>query len=204
MECCEDVDEKKEKHTGGASGVYDQLSHKRNRRPVLIAAGVVAALLFWFNYGSFSPPQHRPYRGPPDLTNVTIIPKAAFQPPENADYRIPDSVDTFENYKYREMCNISSLDLHLPFSPLCQDRASMLQAMSWGGRIGHDAPYMPRGCDMRWFTTEEICDIMSRFQKVIIVGDSMMRHVIGSLNVLVRRDLGYGAVTDWNFSPEER
>ncbi|MCJ1474580.1 hypothetical protein MMC13_003239 [Lambiella insularis] len=76
--------------------------------------------------------------------------------------------------------------------------------MSSGGRIGHDAPYMPRGCDMRWFTSEEICEILAKFDKVIIVGDSMMRHVIGSFNVLIRKDLGYGAVTDWNFSPEER
>ncbi|KAI9779834.1 MAG: hypothetical protein M1839_007147 [Geoglossum umbratile] len=76
--------------------------------------------------------------------------------------------------------------------------------MSSGGRIGADAPYMPRGCDMRWFSTEEVCEILGRFEKVIFVGDSMMRHVIGSINVLVRKDLGYGAVTDWNFSPEER
>ena len=57
---------------------------------------------------------------------------------------------------------------------------------------------------MRWFTTEEVCEILSRFEKVIVVGDSMMRHIIGSINVLIRKDLGYGAVTDWNFSPEER
>lgn len=57
---------------------------------------------------------------------------------------------------------------------------------------------------MRWFPTEEICEILSRFEKVIILGDSMMRHVVGSINVLIRKDLGYGAVTDWNFSPEER
>ena len=31
-----------------------------------------------------------------------------------------------------------------------------------------------------------------------------MRHVIGSINVLIWKDLGYGAVTDWSFSPEER
>ncbi|KAI9716115.1 MAG: hypothetical protein M1812_005542 [Candelaria pacifica] len=99
---------------------------------------------------------------------------------------------------------MSSLDLHAPFAPLCQDRQSMLTAMSSGGRIGFDAPYMPRDCDMRWFTTEEICEILSRFEKVIVIGDSMMRHVIGSINVLIRQDLGYGAVTDWNFSPEER
>jgi hypothetical protein len=136
--------------------------------------------------------------------NATFLPNASFQPPEPHPHRYPDTVDTFETYKYRNACNISSLDLHAPFAPLCPDRKSMIRAMSSGGRIGHDAPYMPRGCDMRWFSTEEICEILSRFEKVIIVGDSMMRHLVGSINVLVRKDLGYGAVTDWNFSPDER
>lgn len=148
-------------------------------------------------------------RRPPYLTehlpfNSTLVPHAAFPPPEALAHRLPDMEDTFADYKYRNTCNISSLDLHSPFSPLCTDRESMVKAMSSGGRIGHDAPYMPRGCDMRWFSTEEICEILSRFEKVIILGDSMMRHVIGSINVLIRKDLGYGAVTDWNFSPEER
>ena len=80
----------------------------------------------------------------------------------------------------------------------------MLNAMSSGGRIGYDAPYMPRGCDMRWFTSEEICEILGRFEKVVIVGDSMLRHVTGSINILLRKDIGYGAVTDWNFSMQER
>jgi hypothetical protein len=62
---------------------------------------------------------------------------------------------------------------------------------------------MPLKCDMRWFTTEEICEIFSRFEKVIVVGDSMMRHVVGALNVLLRQDLGYGAVTNWNFGEQE-
>ncbi|KAL8952212.1 MAG: hypothetical protein Q9222_001867 [Ikaeria aurantiellina] len=136
--------------------------------------------------------------------NYTVLPNAAFQPPEALPHRYPDMVDTFASYKYRNTCNISSLDLHSPFAPLCHDRKSLLTAMSSGGRIGHDAPYMPRDCDMRWFSTEEICEILSRFEKVIVLGDSMMRHVIGSMNVLIRKDLGYGAVTDWNFSPEER
>lgn len=80
----------------------------------------------------------------------------------------------------------------------------MLTAMSSGGRIGNDAPYMPRSCDMRWFTTDEICEILGRFKTVILIGDSMLRHMIGSINVLIRKDLGYGAVTDWNFSSQER
>lgn len=63
---------------------------------------------------------------------------------------------------------------------------------------------MPRGCDMRWFSSQEVCEILGRFEKVIVVGDSMMRHVVGAVNVLVREDLGYGAVTDWNFTPQEK
>ncbi|KAJ9641007.1 hypothetical protein H2199_005675 [Coniosporium tulheliwenetii] len=148
---------------------------------------------------------HTPRRTPLKLdSNATLIPSAAFQPPESDPYRAPDSADTFATYKYRQLCNISSLDLHSGFSPLCTERTSMLAAMSSGGRIGHDAPYMPRGCDMRWFTTKEVCEILGRFEKVVFAGDSMMRHVIGSLNVLLRKDLGFGAVTDWNFSDEER
>lgn len=121
-------------------------------------------------------------------------------------YRRPDTVDTFINYKYRVHpdCDISSLALHKAFSPLCHDRTSFLDAFSGGGRIGFDAPFMPRDCDMRWYATEEICDIMSRFEKVIVIGDSMMRHVVGAMNVFLRQDLGYGAVTGWNFGDEER
>jgi len=136
--------------------------------------------------------------------NTTTVPHAAFQPPESGSYRSPDTIDTFESYKFRDTCDISSLDLHAAFSPLCHDRAAMLTAMSNGGRIGHDAPYMPRGCDMRWFTSEEVCAILGRFDKVVIIGDSMLRHVTGSINILVRKDIGYGAVTDWNFSAQER
>jgi hypothetical protein len=112
--------------------------------------------------------------------------------------------DAFASYKFRDTCNISSLDLHVPFSPLCPDRATMLTAMSSGGRVGNDAPYTPRYCDMRWFTTEEICGILGRFEKIVLIGDSMLRHVIGSMNILIRKDLGYGAVTDWNFSAQEK
>ncbi|OQV08272.1 hypothetical protein CLAIMM_12577 [Cladophialophora immunda] len=129
----------------------------------------------------------------------------AFEPPENSTYRAPDTIDTFQNYAWRNHseCQISSLDLHSAFSPLCATREDFLRAFSGGGRIGFDQPFIPLGCDMRWFTTEEVCEIFSRFEKVIVVGDSMMRHVVGALNVLLRKDLGYGAVTNWNFDDQE-
>ncbi|KAJ3579915.1 hypothetical protein NPX13_g655 [Xylaria arbuscula] len=113
--------------------------------------------------------------------------------------------NTFSAYKhFGDRCNISSLDIHVPYEPVCPTRASMLTAMSSGGRIGRDAIYIPRGCDMRWYTTEEVCKILGRFSQVILVGDSMLRHVIGALNIIVREDLGYGGVTDWNFDAREK
>jgi hypothetical protein len=114
-------------------------------------------------------------------------------------------VDTFINYAYRNHsdCQISSLGLHAPFSPACETRSDFLRAYTGGGRIGFNAPFMPRGCDMRWYSTEEICEVFGRFERVIVVGDSMMRHVVGALNVLLRKDLGYGAVTNWNFNDQE-
>ncbi|GAW16391.1 hypothetical protein ANO14919_058170 [Xylariales sp. No.14919] len=113
--------------------------------------------------------------------------------------------NAFAGYQYfGEKCRISSLELHRPYDPLCRDRASMLKAMSSGGRVGRDAPYVPRGCDMQWYTTQEVCEILGRFSQVILVGDSMLRHVIGALNIIIREDLGFGGVTNWNFNARER
>lgn len=119
-------------------------------------------------------------------------------------HNIRDNFDSFAEYRYRDVCRMSSLDLHKPFEPLCPDKQSLITAMSSGGRIGIDAPYMPRDCDMRWFTTEESCAILERFDRVSIVGDSMMRQMLGGLYVLLRKDLGYGGVTQWNFNDQEK
>ncbi|OTA99125.1 hypothetical protein M426DRAFT_27803 [Hypoxylon sp. CI-4A] len=119
--------------------------------------------------------------------------------------RMREVRDTLVGYKHRgAACNVSSLDLHVPLGPVCPDRNSMLTAISSGGRIGKDAPYVPRGCDMQWFSTFEVCRILGRFSQVILVGDSMLRHIIGALNILIREDLGYGGVTDWNFDLNEK
>ncbi|KAI9642131.1 hypothetical protein NHQ30_008933 [Ciborinia camelliae] len=172
---------------------------------------VFCGCLYWFHgllTFTFSVPvtnyNTTSWNGPPTDHNTTLIPAVAFQPPESNPYRAPDSMDTFSSYKFRNSCNVSSLDLHAPFGPLCSDRQSLLTAMGSGGRIGFDAPYMPRDCDFRWFSSEEICEIFGRFEKVLVIGDSMLRHVTGSFNIFLRKDLGYGAVTDWNFTPQER
>lgn len=131
--------------------------------------------------------------------------ECTFPPDNGAELGHRASIDTFAKFKHRGVgCDVSSLDLHKPFGSLCPDKNSVLRAMSNGGRAGKDAPYVPRGCDMRWYDTKEVCEILNRFSQVVLVGDSMLRHIIGALNVVIREDLGYGGVTDWNFSDEER
>lgn len=113
-----------------------------------------------------------------------------------------DFRDAFENFTKTPECTMSSLELHRPFAPLCPDRASLMTAMSGGGRIGIDAPYQPRDCDMRWFTPSEICDILGRFGRVSILGDSMMRNMAAAMFTLMRADLVNGGRANWVDDPE--
>lgn len=121
--------------------------------------------------------------------------------PENA-FRLPDGTDAFADFKKSPTCDMSSLDLHGPFEPLCQDKESLLQAMSWGGRLGVDAPFSPRGCDMRWFTPKEICAILGKFSRINIMGDSMMRNLAVAVSIFLRADLENGGRSDWEADPE--
>ncbi len=150
----------------------------------LVVCAILAIVTFWWKV------QH-------DSTKHCASCECTFPPDVGAEPRGRDSMDTFANFSHRgASCDVSSLDLHRSFGPVCPDRDSVLKAMSDGGRVGRDAPYVPRGCDMRWYNTQEVCEILDRFSQVILVGDSMLRHIIGAMNVLIREDLGYGGVTD--------
>lgn len=92
---------------------------------------------------------------------------------------------------------MSSLDLYSSTQPLCPDRGTLLDAMNGGGRIGFDAPYQTRGCDMRWYSTTELCTVLHRFSHVYLVGDSLMRHTLHAINILLRADLVSGARMAW-------
>jgi len=116
--------------------------------------------------------------------------------------QIHDSSDGFADFRKTDTCSFSTLDLHKPFEPLCDTRSSLLHAMSSGGRIGFDAPYSPRDCDMRWFRPDEMCEILSRFSRVQIIGDSLMRNLAVAINLLMRTDLYNGGRTTWVEDPE--
>lgn len=116
--------------------------------------------------------------------------------------RAADVSNAFANFTQSPNCTYSSLDLHDPFFPLCPDRESLLTAMTDGGRIGIDAPFSPRGCDMRWYTTDEICKILDKFERISIIGDSMMRNLAVGLHTLVRNDFINGPRQSWRAGPE--
>ncbi|KAI9728232.1 MAG: hypothetical protein M1828_004693 [Chrysothrix sp. TS-e1954] len=89
------------------------------------------------------------------------------------------------------------MDLHSPFDPLCKTTTSVLTSMTDGGRGGFDAPYIPRGCDLRFYTTSEICSILSRYEAIVIFGDSLMRHLTSALSMLLRENYEYGGQQQW-------
>lgn len=182
-------------YTGSAWPAAPPRLCQRLSRYLLVFVGAILFISFWHPFDDFygAPASHA--TAPQRLFPLSSLPES----------RAGEVRDTLAGYKYRgEGCNVSSLDLHVPLGSVCPDKNSMLTAMSSGGRIGRDAPYLPRGCDMRWFSTFEVCEILGRYSQVILVGDSMLRHVIGALNILIREDLGYGGVTDWNFSEDEK
>ena len=126
-----------------------------------------------------------------------------FAAPSNIyqDYRLADRTDIFENFVGRDTCGFGALDLHRPFDPLCQNASSMLRAMSDGGRGGFDMPYQPRGCDLRFYTTAEICAILNRFESVLVYGDSLMRHLTSAFAMLLRENVDFGGQQQWRAPP---
>lgn len=128
--------------------------------------------------------------------------------------------DYFHDYIQRENCSVRSPDLYQAANPLCRDRQKLLEAMGGGGRIGWDKPYQTLDCgqsskrvlvccpygpvrltwsptDMQWFSGEEICNILNRFDNIYIVGDSMLRHLAQALHVHVRGNLIDGGRATW-------
>lgn len=113
------------------------------------------------------------------------------------NYRLSDQTDIFETFAGRETCGFGALDIHRPFEPLCSNATSVLRAMSDGGRGGFDMPYQPRGCDLRFYTTSEICRILNKFESVLIYGDSLMRHLTSAFAMLLRENLDWGGQEQW-------
>ncbi|KAK7203888.1 hypothetical protein BZA70DRAFT_282353 [Myxozyma melibiosi] len=121
--------------------------------------------------------------------------------------------DYFEDFYGAQECKISSTRLYNPMTkpdgslvrPYCDSKAKLLEALSGGGRVGFNAPYHPRSCEYRWFDPEEICMILDRFDAVIFIGESSMTsHLYGAFNSLLRKNLAWGALKNWELNEQQR
>ena len=59
------------------------------------------------------------------------------------------------------------------------------------------------GCTYKWFSTEEICMILERFDTVVFIGDTMLRNIYGAFNILLRQNQALGALSQWEMSDHE-
>ncbi|EXJ54774.1 hypothetical protein A1O7_10115 [Cladophialophora yegresii CBS 114405] len=132
---------------------------------------------------------------------------------DKAPHQASDLNNHFNDFQGYSECNIRMADLYAPLgheaskvshNGYCARRKDLLEAMSSGGRVGFDAPYFPRGCHYRWYSVEEICMILERFSAVIFVGDDSLQAIYMGLNILLRRDLGHGAVKTWEMDTHTR
>ncbi|KAK5171604.1 hypothetical protein LTR04_001142 [Oleoguttula sp. CCFEE 6159] len=59
-------------------------------------------------------------------------------------------------------------------------------------------------CRYRWYTTEEICMILDRFDGVVFIGDDMLRHIYAAFNILLRENVALGGLEQWKMTDIER
>jgi hypothetical protein len=137
---------------------------------------------------------------------------------------------TIKHYLGSKDCAIVQSDLHhVPYpqkpnlSPFCKTRAQLLDALSSGGRHGFDEPYVGKcefhpislpiypysppfqtACTHRWFSTPEICTILSRFGAILFLGDELAQTIYAALNVFLREDISHGGLQEWLMTDAER
>lgn len=96
--------------------------------------------------------------------------------------------------------NSSSLDILRPMpraAPSSCAPLGALEALSRGARPSRDAPFeLARGCALRWYTPSEACSLLARAGTLVIVGDSLPRHLTQALFAVLSGDYANGATVD--------
>ena len=120
----------------------------------------------------------------------------------------------FDHFEGHQDCDITSGDLYRRPSkssedgqkllPYCKNRATLLEALSGGGRHGFDAPFYPAGCYYRWYSTAEICMILDRFDAIVFIGDGMLQNIYAGFNMLLRENIATGGLKQWKMKENER
>ena len=76
----------------------------------------------------------------------------------------------------------------------CSDWPSALS--QHGGRPDWDAPFRVRGCKFDWYSPRQVCAILEQAGQIIMIGDSLSRHLAQSLMILAAGDYVRGGMLD--------
>ncbi|KAF9893761.1 hypothetical protein FE257_009931 [Aspergillus nanangensis] len=140
-----------------------------------------------------------------------------FYLPFSPSTTLTDAPNLLDHYVGHKKCGISSSSLYTgpqgsdhgsSDTPYCENRGSLLNAMSNGGRHGFDAAYtsqayVQEGCAYRWYTPSQICDVLQQFHRVVFVGDESLTDIYAGFNILLRQDLETGSLRDWDASQQQ-
>ena len=70
-----------------------------------------------------------------------------------------------------------------------------LHALARGGRVERDGAFnLGNDCVVQWFTREEACDLVARAGMVLLVGDSLSRHLAQAFISVLAGNIAHGSV----------
>ncbi|KAK9365267.1 hypothetical protein V1509DRAFT_661040 [Lipomyces kononenkoae] len=122
------------------------------------------------------------------------------------EYHIPQPTFSYrsEYVKNLDECTILSEDVAaIGYTPPCISKNALLDSLSNGGRIGLNAPYHSKGCEMWWYEARELCSVWAKYSKVIFVGDDVLGDVFAGMMALIRKDKLDGAVRRWRYNSKK-
>lgn len=78
--------------------------------------------------------------------------------------------------------------------PYCNTTQEIIESSKYSLII--EPPYSnhQRLCLIKWFSRESICNVLSRYRNILILGDSLTRHLSSALLMLLSEDFRYGGV----------
>ena len=100
-----------------------------------------------------------------------------------------------------------------PFK-MCHNISQLLESSKFGSRIPQNTdksvlndsdprdPFHPSGCAYHWFNVPEQCNILSRFARVEVIGDSISRHLYQIMVMLATPDYAHGALNKNSSNPQ--
>ena len=84
-----------------------------------------------------------------------------------------------------ELVNVSWVEGNGSASALQRERADVEWSRSY---------FVPHGCSPRWFSSSQQCAILNRYSHIVVIGDSLSRHLTQALFMSLTEDAQYGAL----------